>query len=259
MKITLEPRKTTWVPFIDSKARLTIHWTAKIEYTTYSAHLDTSHEVMMRYGFSGLEGAGFIPSSQVIIKENGIPLTITESVVSPVNDRFSSERVQDPFVEVTDKLASIKKSKVTSRQLSRRMIERSWSEKITRSIKIENKTGRQVSLALTVVDRPAEELVFVSSTPAPDRTEQPEYIYAVTLEPDAVQVIKVELKLKSVEKLELPPEQAGPPPKPRPRRQGAEQQQQPNVPQMEAIQQCAEPVDFEAQLIEQEFFEEDDQ
>ena len=107
MKITLEPRKTTWVPFIDTDATLEIHWTARIEYTPHAAHQDASHAVDMRYSFSGMQGAQFIPSSQLIIKESGIPLTITESVVSPIKDRFKSERVADPFVEISDKVASI--------------------------------------------------------------------------------------------------------------------------------------------------------
>ena len=57
MKITLEPRKTTWVPFIDSKAKLEIEWTAKIEYTSWSASQNSTHSVDMRYIFTGLDGA----------------------------------------------------------------------------------------------------------------------------------------------------------------------------------------------------------
>ena len=206
MKITLEPRKTTWVPFIDSTAKLEIEWTAKINYTGWSAHQNTTHSVDMRYIFTKLDGAQFIPSSQLIIKEEGIPLAITETVVSPVKDRFRSEKISDPFVEVNDKLASIEKSKVKSKQLSKRMIERSWTETINRSIRIENKTGKQVLLNLMVVDNPAEELIFISSTPEPTKKEPPEYIYDVKLAPDAIVTIKIELKLKKLEKLELPPD-----------------------------------------------------
>ena len=43
-----------------------------------------------RYDFSDLKGIQFIPSSQLIIKEGGIPLAITESVVSPVISKSTS-------------------------------------------------------------------------------------------------------------------------------------------------------------------------
>jgi hypothetical protein len=206
MKITLEPRKTTWVPFIDSEAKLEIEWTAKIEYTSWSASQNSTHNVDMRYIFTNLDGAQFIPSSQLIIKEEGIPLAITETVVSPVKDRFRSERLSDPFIEINDRLASIEKSKVATKKLSKRMIERKWTETINRSIKIENKTGKNVLLKLTVVDQPAEELIFVTSTPEATKKEPPEYFYDVELARDAIQTIKIELTHKKLEKLELPPE-----------------------------------------------------
>jgi hypothetical protein len=206
MKITLEPRKTTWVPFVDCNAKLEIEWTVRIAYNKAMARENTSHSAFMRYIFNDLEGAQFVPSSQLIIKENGIPLVITQSVASPVKDRFRSERIVDPFVEIGDRVAQIEKSEVATKQLSKGVVERSWTDTINRSIRMENKTGKEVLLKLTVLDRPAEELVFVSSTPKADSKEQPEYRYNVQLKSDEVKTIKIELKLKNVEKIESPPE-----------------------------------------------------
>ncbi len=206
MKITLEPGKTTWVPFIESNAKVKISWTCKIEYTAYSIYNNNMHTANLRYVFSDLKGAQFIPSSQLIIKEEGIPLSITETVASPVKNKFKSEKIDDPFIEINDKIATIEKSKVISRTLSKRMIERAWTEKINRSVKIENKTGKKVLLKLSIVDKPAEELIFTSSEPAPSSKEPPEYYFDIELNEDDIKVIKLELKFKKLEKLELPPD-----------------------------------------------------
>jgi len=206
MKITLEPGKTTWVPFIETNAKVKIEWTCKIEYTVYSIHKNNKHTANLRYVFSDLNGAQFIPSSQLIIKEEGIPLTITETVASPAKNKFKSEKTNDPFVEINDKIATIEKSRVISKALSKRMIERTWTEKISRSVKIENKTGKKVLLKLTIVDKPAEELIFTSSEPEPEAKEPPEYYFAIKLNEDEIKVIKLELKFRKLEKLELPPD-----------------------------------------------------
>ncbi len=234
------------MPFIDSAAELSIEWTAKIEYTAWSVHQNSKYSANMRYIFTGLDGAQFIPSSQLIIKEEGIPLTITETVVSPVKDRFRSEQISDPFVEINDKLASVEKNKTRTRRLSKRMIERSWTETINRTIKIENKTGKKVTLELTTVDKPAEELRFVSSDPEPSDTEPPEYIYRVELEQEEVQNIKLELTLKKLEKLELPPEQV--------KVRRGQQDFKGNEPQIQQQVQAAPNLNMEQQA----YFEEDE-
>src|SRR5262245_14054429 len=109
MKLTLEPRKTTWVPFLDSTAQLRLEWRCRVEYRRHNVR-DASHwKVRTRYTFSGLACEHPIPSSQLIIMEQGIPLAITQTVVSAVRDRFQSEETDDPFVVVSDKLAGLKK------------------------------------------------------------------------------------------------------------------------------------------------------
>lgn len=207
MKITLEPRKTTWVPFLDCKAKVEMEWTARIEYSEWSVRQNSTHPVNMRYVFHIPGGNKFIPSSQLVIKEQGVPLAITQTVVTPVKDRFKSEKMVDPFVEINDRVAGIEKTKVTSRQLSKRMIERSWTETIERAIKVENKTGKTVKLSLTLTDQPASELTFSGSTPSPFSKEPPEYLFNLEMQKEEIHTIRVTFKLNKVEKIELPPEQ----------------------------------------------------
>ena len=93
MKITLEPRKTTWVPFVNSKAKLNREWRCRIQYGPSNVRGTTTRTVHTRYTFSALSCNYPLPSSQLIIMEQGVPLVITQTVVSAVKDRFQSEEV----------------------------------------------------------------------------------------------------------------------------------------------------------------------
>lgn len=204
MKITLEARKTTWVPFIDSRARLDVEWRSRAEYTAYSVRAEHTWPVKTRYTFSGLETDAPIPSSQLVVMEHGVPVVITSSVVSAVKDRFQSEEIEDPFVVVTDKLASLTRSEPAQRQLARGLIERIWTETIQRMVKVENKTGKAVKLELTIVDRPADELVFTGSVPEPNVRRAPEYVFEVTLEVDAVSTLQLTFTQSKKESIRAP-------------------------------------------------------
>jgi hypothetical protein len=210
MKLTLEPRKTTWVPFLDSKAQLTAEWRSRVEYHGYNARDPLTWKTRTRYTFSGLAGPTAIPSSQLIIMENGIPLTVAQTVVSAVKDRFQSEEVDDPFVVITDRLARLDKSEPKEKQLAKGLFERTWTETIERSLRIENRTGKVLKLALTVVDDPAEELTFVSAEPAAVRRAPPEYGFDIELAPDAEGTIKVVLAHKKSETIKAPRVESGP-------------------------------------------------
>ncbi len=204
MKISIEARRTTRVPFLDSQARLERSWKARAEYRTSNVHDELTWPVTTRYSFSGLECGFPIPSSQLIIMEDGVPLTTTATVVSALKDRFSSEAIDDPFVIISDKVAGLKKSDVTQRRLAKALIERSWREDIRRNIKLENKTGKAVQLELTVIDQPASELVFVEATPAPDRVQPPEVVFELALEPEAIVNVEILLRRDCRETIRAP-------------------------------------------------------
>lgn len=214
MKLTLEPRKTTWVPFIDSTAQLKVLWRCRVEYRPHNVRDTLTWTVRTRYVISGLRCDHSIPSSQLILMEQGIPLAITQTVVSAVKDRFQSEEMDDPFVVIIDKLAGLKKSEPSEKRLSKGLLERSWVDTIERSLRIENKTGKVVSLVLTVVDYPAEELEFVSSAPEPARSAPPEYTFDLELPVDQEISLKVLLKQARKETIHVPIEKPQSPPRP---------------------------------------------
>lgn len=206
MKLTLEPRKTTWVPFVDSVAQLKVLWRCRVEYRPHNARDTLTWAVRTRYVLSGLRCDHSIPSSQLILMEQGIPLAITQTVASAVKDRFQSEEMDDPFVVIIDKLAGLKKSEPRENRLGKGLLERSWVETIERSLRIENKTGKPVSLSITVVDHPAEELEFASATPEPNRSAPPEYTFDLELAVDQEFTLKVALKQARKETIRVPVE-----------------------------------------------------
>lgn len=208
MKLTIEPRKTTWVKFLDSKAQLKIEWRCRVDYNAYNVKEALTWGTKSRYLFSSLSGVQAVPSAQLLLLEQGVPLAITQTVVSAVKDKFQSEEIDDPFVVVTDKLASLKKSERKERSLGKGLLERTWLENIERSISIENKTGKKVSLFLTLVDRPADDLSFVQSEPAPTRKASPEYVFELELAPDEEKLLKISLRLGRTESIRLQTEPA---------------------------------------------------
>lgn len=206
MKISIDSRRSTWVPFIDTHADLTISWRSRAEYSMHNIFQAQRWTVHTRYLFSGLSTEHAIPSSQLIIKENGIPLTITQSVASALKDRFQSEEIEDPFVEITDKLADVSKTEEQQKELTPGLIELSWTETITRQLKLENKTGKKVLLAFTVVDNPAESLVFIRSEPSPESKEAPEYHFSIPLAIDEEKSMQVILQINRKKSIQAPVE-----------------------------------------------------
>lgn len=214
MKLTLEPRKTTWVPFIDSTAQLKVLWRCCVEYRPLNVRDTLTWTVRTRHVISGLRCDHSIPSSQLILMEQGILLAITQTVASAVKDRFQPEEMDDPFVVILDKLAGLKKSEPSEKRLCEGLLERSWVDTIERSLRIENKTGKVVSLVLTVVDHPAEELEFVSSTPEPARSAPPGYTFDLELPIDQEISLKVTLKQARKETIHVPIEKPPTPARP---------------------------------------------
>ncbi len=204
MNITLESRKTTWVSFIDTYAKMKAQWNCTAFYNIYNIKDNTPRSVNMKYTLFDLKNKDFIPSSQLIIKKEGIPQTITHTVVSSKRDSFSSEHIDDPFVEVQDNLANVIKKDLKEKRLSKTMLERTWTEYITRSIKIANKNEHDIHLILKIQDDPAQELTFKSSDPQPKGKEPPEYIYEFNIKAEKEILLKIEFIVKQKETIKTP-------------------------------------------------------
>ena len=112
----------------------------------------------------------------------------------------------DPFVVLTDRLAGVTRGDGQEHRPARGLLERSWVETIERSLRVENKTGKAVSLALTVVDHPAAELSFERSEPAPTTANAPEYRYDLAIAPDQELTVKIVLRAARKESIRLPAE-----------------------------------------------------
>jgi hypothetical protein len=205
-RISLEPRKTTWVKFIEEAAKMKMERKCNIYYYKSNILSNITQYVDMKYKITGLKSGKCIPSSQLIIKENGIPVTITQTVVSLEPDKFSSATTNDPFVEITDNVASVEKSKIREKKLSKRVIERAWDETVTRVVKIENKTGKKISLDISVYENPAEDIVFVSSTPKPSRTTPPERAWTINMKKEEEKTITLKFTVKRTDSIRLPPD-----------------------------------------------------
>ena len=205
-KINLEPRKTTWVKFIDEKAKMKVERKCKVQYYRSNILSNLTHSIDMKYLFTNLKSGKCIPSSQLIIKEGGIPVSITQTVVSLSPDKFSSATTYDPFVEIEDKVAKVDKSKVKEKKLSKRLIERTWSETVKRVIRIENKTGKKILVELSVFENPADDILFSSSSPKPERSTPPERYWGIQLKKEQEKIITLTFSVQRKENIRLPPD-----------------------------------------------------
>ena len=188
-KISLEPRKTTWVKFIDEKAKMVVERKCKVHYYKSNILTNLTHSIDMKYLFTGLKSGKCIPSSQLIIKEGGIPVSITQTVVSLSPEKFSSATTYEAFVEIEDNVAEVDKSKVKEKKLSRRLIERTWTETVKRVIKIENKTGKNIMVELSVFENPADDIVFVKANPKADKATPPERKWNIKMKKEGQKLI----------------------------------------------------------------------
>ena len=119
---------------------------------------------------------------------------------------FSSATTYDPFVEIEDKVAKVDKSKVKEKKLSKRLIERTWSETVKRVIRIENKTGKKILVELSVLENPADDILFTSSSPKPDKSTPPERHWAIDLKKEQEKIITLTFSVQRKENIRLPPD-----------------------------------------------------
>ena len=136
-------------------------------------------------------------------KEKGY-LTYDEVNSALPDDLVSSEKIDDPFVEVRDNVANVEKSDLVEKMHSKTMLERTWTEAVTRAIKIKNKNDREIDLTLKVLDNPAQELTFQESTPKPTREQAPEYIFELKVEPEGEIILNIRFTLQKKETIKIP-------------------------------------------------------
>jgi hypothetical protein len=203
-RITLEPRKTTRVPFLTGKAKMKTEHKLHISYYGEDVLQSMDRSAQIRYTFTGLTSGKPIPGSQLIIKEKGLPQTIARAEPSAIPDKFHSIWVEDPLVEISDRVAKVEQTKFEEKKLSNRLIERVREEAVTRNIRVQNKTGKAVHIRLEIEDSPANGLVFKNAEPAPNASRPPEQIWELNIAKEADVSVSMKLNLKRTERIELP-------------------------------------------------------
>src|SRR3972149_1922635 len=136
MRITLHPRKTIRVPFLRSKAKVRLEHRLTIEYFAYSVKENSSPVPSMRSCLSDVQPSEAIPPSELTVLQKGIPVTVSTTTGSPGTGKLETAWMSDPLIEITDKVAGVKKVKQDEKRLSARVIERYTEETITRTIKM---------------------------------------------------------------------------------------------------------------------------
>jgi len=203
-KITLEPRKTTRVPFLTGKAKMKTEHKLHIAYYGEDVLQSMDRSAQIRYTFTGLTSGKPIPGSQLIIKERGLPQTIARAEPSAIPDKFHSVWVEDPLVEISDRVAKVEQTKFEEKKLSNRLIERVREEAVTRTIRVMNKTGKAVHIRLEIEDSPANGLIFKNADPAPATSRPPEQIWELNIAKEADTTVSMKFNLKRTERIELP-------------------------------------------------------
>ncbi len=205
-KITLEPRKTTRVPFISDKAKMKTEHKLHIQFYGADVLIAQNRTAMIRYCFMGMKSGKPIPASQLIIKEKGLPQTIAETEPSAMPDKFNSQWVDDPLVEITDRVSKVEQMKLEEKKLSNRVIERVREDNVTRAIRMVNKTGKPMTMRLEIEDAPASGLQFISAEPKPTNMRPPEYIWEFSMAKEEERTVTVKFNFKQTERIELPAE-----------------------------------------------------
>ncbi len=203
-KITLEPRKTTRVPFIYDKAKMKTEHRLHIQFYGADILTTAARMALIRYSFTGLTSGKPIPASQLIIKEKGLPQTIAQTEPSAMPDKFNSQWVDDPLVEIMDRVSKVEQTKFEEKKLSNRVIERVREDTVTRAIRMVNKTGKPVTMKLEIEDAPASGLQFVSAEPSPTTIRAPEYIWEFSMAKEEERIVLVKFNFKRTERIELP-------------------------------------------------------
>lgn len=206
MKITLQPRKTIRVPFLRSRSKVRLEHKLTVEYLPHSIKENEAPVPVMRYCLSDIQTKDAIPPSEMIVLQKGIPVMVTTTKGTPGTGKLESAWMSDPLLEVSDKVAGVKKLKQEEKRLSARVIERYVEETVVRALRISNKTGRPVNLLVQFQERPSDGIFFNSADPKPTKSAPPEHDWELQVPVEGEKVVTLNLTCKTLEKIELPPD-----------------------------------------------------
>ncbi len=205
MKLSLPSHETIRVELFKEKAHHAEEYRISVHYAPHNIKLNQHWKALLQLTFFDLNSPIKIPSSSVIVAKQGLPLMFNTTQGSNVTNRFKLDPIQAFDVIIEDQVVAVEEKDLQEKTIAERMIERSWTEIITRMINIKNDTGRLLEkVIITVTDDPTNYISLVSTDPAPDEINLPKRKWTFALEPDQSKTIKVMLQYQRREKIELP-------------------------------------------------------
>jgi hypothetical protein len=205
MKLILPAHETIRIKLFSEQAKVIQEYNVSIKYDQYSIKDDGFPNCTVLFSFSDLKTAILVPKSRIIVlKDKSLPLMFTETSGSTTLGKFKTASVIDSNIKINDRIIKLEKLNLEEKKLSSRLIERSWEEKITRTITIKNETGRKIAnLRLEISDNPAKNIVFVESTPKAQEVIPPIHLWLIDLVPDEEYKVTLVVSYQQKEKIEI--------------------------------------------------------
>ncbi|MFW9997728.1 MAG: hypothetical protein ACFFD4_37155 [Candidatus Odinarchaeota archaeon] len=206
MKLHLPAHETIRVELFDEKAIVVAEHRVVTRYSPYSIKTNQSLSASLVFTVTNLETRFIIPQSQIIVEKNGLPLMFNSTSGSNVPNRFKTDQITDAGLKVEDNIIKMEVKDSKEKNLGTRIIERTWTEEITRVISIRNETGREArKIVLEVSDDPANQIVYQGAEPEPDEINLPTRTWKVGLAVDEERKVTLIFHYHRKEQIEVQP------------------------------------------------------
>jgi hypothetical protein len=211
MKANIPTRKKIKLNWFKAKADLNIDRKIDIQYNSVNITSNKLNwDVIVKYILIKEGVPKEIPiNSPITLYKEGLPFLFL-STANTIGNKTISEDLIDDDIKVDDDIIQIKEgeTKVTyedAKDPKEHIEVRTRYDNITRRITIENKLDNSIELLLKY--KQTKDVNFVSSTPEPNKIEEPEYHYNIIISSENKFRLTVELKAKMVSRVtKLKPE-----------------------------------------------------
>jgi hypothetical protein len=211
MKANIPTRKKIKLNWFKAKADLNIDRKIDIQYNSVNITSNKLNwDVIVKYVLIKEGVPKEIPiNSPITLYKEGLPFLFL-STANTIGNKTISEDLIDDDIKVDDDIIQIKEgdTKVTyedAKDPKEHIEVRTRYDNITRRITIENKLDNSIELLLKY--KQTKDVNFVSSHPEPNKIEEPEYHYSITISSENKFRLTLELKAKMVSRVtKLKPE-----------------------------------------------------
>jgi hypothetical protein len=206
LKITIPAHKSIRVELFNEKANYEKRYMANLAYTTYNYKIEQSISSYLSFTFSDLDIPLLVPASKIIVSKYGLPVMFNTTRGSNVKGKFKTDSLVDNSIKITDKVTKVVVEKKEEKKLSKIMIERTWTEIVTRTIVIKNESGQIInSLNLELSEDPANHIIIQENEDNKALKRQgPTLTYEFKLDVDEEKVLVINLVVSKIEKINIP-------------------------------------------------------